>query len=167
MDLLAVLRSERLTLRPATDDDVDALVALLAEPEVAAWWGRYDAERVREELACTPSLAIVVDGTVAGWLHVNEEADPQYPSVWFDIGVTTRLRGQGYGREALRLAIRHQIARGHHRFVIDPATENERAIRSYAAVGFRPVGIMRRYERAPDGRWRDGLLMDLLAEDLV
>jgi aminoglycoside 6'-N-acetyltransferase len=167
MELLAVLESERLTLRPATDDDVEALVALLAEPDVAAWWGRYDAERVREELASTPSLAIVVDGSVAGWLHVNEEADQQYPSVWFDISVTTRLRGQGYGREALRLAIRHQIARGHHRFVIDPSVENERAIRSYAAVGFKPVGVMRRYERGPDGRWRDGLLMDLLAEELT
>jgi aminoglycoside 6'-N-acetyltransferase len=25
---------------------------------------------------------------------------------------------------------------------------------------------MRRYERDPDGGWRDGLLMDLLAEEL-
>jgi aminoglycoside 6'-N-acetyltransferase len=33
-------------------------------------------------------------------------------------------------------------------------------------VGFKPVGIMRRAERAPDGRWRDGLLMELLAEEL-
>jgi aminoglycoside 6'-N-acetyltransferase len=45
--------------------------------------------------------------------------------------------------------------------------ENERAIRSYARVGFRPVGIMRRAERAPDGRWRDALVMDLLAEELT
>jgi aminoglycoside 6'-N-acetyltransferase len=33
-------------------------------------------------------------------------------------------------------------------------------------VGFRPVGVMRRYERGPDGSWHDGLLMDLLPEDL-
>jgi aminoglycoside 6'-N-acetyltransferase len=26
---------------------------------------------------------------------------------------------------------------------------------------------MRAYERGPDGSWHDGLLMDLLAEDLV
>ncbi len=57
--------------------------------------------------------------------------------------------------------------RGHHRLVIDPAADNEPAIRCYAAVGFRPVGIMRRYERDPDGvGWHDGLLMDLLAEEL-
>jgi hypothetical protein len=30
----------------------------------------------------------------------------------------------------------------------------------------RPVGIMRQYERGPDGTWHDGLLMDLLPEGL-
>jgi aminoglycoside 6'-N-acetyltransferase len=57
-------------------------------------------------------------------------------------------------------------ARGHHRFTIDPAAQNQRAIAAYEKVGFRPVGKLRKQERAPDGNWRDGLLMDLLAEDL-
>lgn len=165
MDELPVLESERLTLRPAQEADVPALVEILVEPEVLAWWGRYDAARVREEVAGT--YAIVVEGVVAGWLHVHEEAEPDYPSVAFDVVVTTRLRGAGYGREALRAAIRHYAARGHHRYTIDPAVENERAIRAYTALGFKPVGVLRRYERGPDGRWRDGLLMDLLADELV
>jgi hypothetical protein len=38
---------------------------------------------------------------------------------------------------------------------------------SVVVASFRPVGIMRRYERGPDGRWHDGLLMDLLPEDLT
>jgi aminoglycoside 6'-N-acetyltransferase len=33
-------------------------------------------------------------------------------------------------------------------------------------VGFRRVGIMRKYERGPDGVWHDGLLMDMLREEL-
>jgi aminoglycoside 6'-N-acetyltransferase len=49
----------------------------------------------------------------------------------------------------------------HHR----PAVENERAIRSYAAVGFKPVGVLRSYERNPAGGWNDGLLMDLIVRD--
>jgi aminoglycoside 6'-N-acetyltransferase len=57
--------------------------------------------------------------------------------------------------------------RGHHRIVIDPAAANARAIRAYSAVGFRPVGVMRAYERRPDGTWADGLLMDLLPDDLA
>ena len=57
--------------------------------------------------------------------------------------------------------------RGHHRITIDPAAANVRAIAAYAKVGFRPVGVMRRYQRMPDGRWVDALLMDLLADELV
>ncbi|HZV75756.1 MAG TPA: GNAT family protein [Conexibacter sp.] len=165
MDELPVVESARLTLRPAREADVAALLEILAEPDVLTWWGRYDAARVLEELPGT--YAIVVGGAVAGWLQVHEEAEPDYPSVAFDIVVATRLRGGGYGREALRAAIGDYAARGHHRFTIDPSTENERAIRAYAAIGFKPVGVLRRYERAPDGRWRDGLLMDLLADELV
>jgi aminoglycoside 6'-N-acetyltransferase len=33
-------------------------------------------------------------------------------------------------------------------------------------VGFKPVGIMRQYERGPDGTWHDGLLMDLVRQEL-
>jgi aminoglycoside 6'-N-acetyltransferase len=34
-------------------------------------------------------------------------------------------------------------------------------------VGFRPVGVMRQYERGGDGQFHDGLLMDLLREELT
>jgi aminoglycoside 6'-N-acetyltransferase len=50
--------------------------------------------------------------------------------------------------------------------VIDPAADNAAAIACYRKVGFRPVGIMRQYERGPEGEWHDGLLMDLLAAEL-
>jgi hypothetical protein len=50
--------------------------------------------------------------------------------------------------------------------VIDPAADNTAAIRCYVSIGFRPVGVTRRYERdAQGGGWHGGLLMDLLAEE--
>jgi aminoglycoside 6'-N-acetyltransferase len=52
---------------------------------------------------------------------------------------------------------------GHHRLTIDPAADNAAAIRADEKTGFKPVGLMREYSRDPDGVWRDGLLMDLLA----
>jgi aminoglycoside 6'-N-acetyltransferase len=74
----------------------------------------------------------------------------------------------------VRTLARHLIEeRGHHRLVIDPAADNAAAIACYAKVGFRSVGVMRRYERdrGPGGvrtdGWHDGLLMDLLAEELM
>lgn len=83
-----------------------------------------------------------------------------------DIFLRGELQGRGLGRETLSLLIRWLIdERGHHRITIDPAAHNERASRCYEAVGFRRVGLMRKYERGRDGAWHDGMLMDLLAEE--
>ena len=84
-----------------------------------------------------------------------------------DIFLAPAHHGAGLGPEALRLAARWLIEeRGHHRLTIDPAAANERAIGVYASIGFRPVGVMRGYERGADGEWHDGLLMDMLAHEL-
>jgi aminoglycoside 6'-N-acetyltransferase len=66
-----------------------------------------------------------------------------------------------------RVTIQLVEERGHHRITIDPAVDNVAAIRAYEKVGFKPVGVMRRYERDVDGDgWHDGLLMELLAGEL-
>lgn len=68
----------------------------------------------------------------------------------------------------IRVLARYLIdERGHHRLTIDPAADNHAAIRAYEKVGFRSVGVMRRYERGPDGTWHDGLFMELLAHELI
>ena len=68
----------------------------------------------------------------------------------------------------MRVICAHLIdERGFHRLVIDPEVANEAAIASFGKVGFKPVGVMRRYIRDVDGEWKDGLLMDLLADELV
>ena len=165
------LSGERVALRRVTEPDLEDLLALLQEPAVARWWGDYDAARTRRELLDDPDVeafVVEVGGATAGVLAVEEENEPDYRHAALDISLGTDHQGQGLGREALRVAIDHLIAeRGHHRFTIDPAADNEMAIRCYAAVGFKPVSVMRRYERGRDGTWRDGLLMDLLADELV
>ena len=82
-----------------------------------------------------------------------------------------RLARAHHLREQLYVVVclaRHLLAeRGHHRITIDPAAANTAAIRTYEKVGFRPVGVMRLYEQGPDGTWHDGLLMELLAGELL
>jgi aminoglycoside 6'-N-acetyltransferase len=164
---LPVLHAERLTLRPLTDDDVETLAAFLAEPSVREWWGEDDDPHASLRHDGT-AFAIEADGATAGWLAVNEEKEPGYRHAALDIVLGPGFQDRGLGSEALRTAIRWLIGeRGHHRITIDPAHENARAIRAYEAVGFKPVGVLRKYERGPDGRWRDGLLMDLLAEEFA
>lgn len=161
---LPTLSRGPLCLRSAREEDIPALTAMLREPEVHRWWGDAD---VRGELADQPCWSILVDGRVVGWLQVDEERGEDWRHVAFDIALNADGRGRGHGAQALRLAIAHFTARGHHRFTIDPSVDNERAIRSYESVGFRRIGVARAYDRGPDGVWRDGLLMDLLAEELV
>ena len=151
------LADGELVLRPRRPGDAAAIAALLAEPEVGRWWPDGEAD--------DDGWVIEVDGAFAGWLQACEEPGEWFPSVALDIGLTTALHGRGYGRRALRLAIEHFRARGHHRFTIDPETANARAIRCYRAVGFEPVGVMRAYMRDPHGGWSDGLLMDLVFLD--
>ena len=102
-------------------------------------------------------------------IQYGEELTPQYRHASIDLFLDPAVHSRGVGRDAVRTLARYLIEdRGHHRLVIDPSADNEAAIRCYAAVGFRPVGVMRAYERDVDGRgWHDGLLMDLLADDLI
>jgi aminoglycoside 6'-N-acetyltransferase len=152
-------------LRKAVEGDVPAILAVLNEPAVAEWWGENTAQDVRDELGV--SSVVVIDGEIAGLLLVHEETEPDYRHVAYDIAIATRFHGTGLGRRVLRSAIRDAIAAGHHRFQIDPRADNEVAIGSYAAVGFKPVGILRESDRGRDGVWHDALLMDLLAREFV
>lgn len=116
----------------------------------------------------TVPFAIEVEGQVIGLVQYWEEQDPDYRHAGIDIFLHPAVPGRVLGTDALRIVARHLFDdRGHHRITIDPAAHNQRAIRAYQKVGFRPVGVMRRYERGLDGSWHDSLLMDLLWEDLV
>ncbi|MEU1644806.1 GNAT family protein [Micromonospora zamorensis] len=167
-----MLRGRAVVLRPATAADVEALVAIRADPEVRRWWRGGDdlTGSVRADLGDDDLhvYAIEHDGRVVGAIQWYAEADPDYRHASLDVFLEPAARGEGLGGDAIRTLARHLIDEyGHHRFTIDPAAANSAAIRAYAKVGFRPVGVLRRYERGEDGRWHDGLLMDLLADDLV
>jgi len=165
---LPTLRGERVTLRPLEDSDLDLLAAIIGEPSVAQWWGEAEEpERLRDNLRMDgDAFVIEADGELAGWLGFVEETEPEYRSVGFDISLSERFQGQGLGPDALRTLIRwFATERGHHRFTIDPSVLNDRAIRAYEAVGFKPVGVMRKAELV-EGEWTDGVLMDLLIEEL-
>ena len=165
------LDSTGIHLRPATADDDGALTTILRDPTVGAWWQVPDVEADVAELLGDPELAIWLieeAGAVRGLIMAGEETDPMYRHASIDIALVAAGQGRGVGTDAVRTVARWLIdRRGHHRLVIDPSAENERAIAAYAKVGFRPVGTLRAYERWRDDTWHDGLLMDLLADELT
>ena len=165
------LRGERVTLRPITLDDAPRLAEIAAEPEIAYWWLGLTEDDLREMAGPEEDAMVFVieeGGEVVGLVEAGEENEPDYRHASIDIFVTAARRGQGLGADAIRTLARHLFEdRGHHRITIDPAATNERAIRVYERVGFKRVGIMRNYERGVDGEWHDGLLLDLLRDELV
>ncbi len=164
-----VLSGRHLTLRPVRPEDEPTLTEIFRDPEVAKWWGD-PAGAVSDalELSDGQSSFVVEDPAgLIGFIQCFEEGDPMYRHAHIDIALGSSAQGKGHGPEAIRVLARHLIEkRGHHRLTIDPAAHNTRAIKAYERVGFKPVGLMRKYERGPDGEWHDGLLMDMLAEEL-
>jgi aminoglycoside 6'-N-acetyltransferase len=168
----STLRGAMVSLRPATTEDIPALARIRATPEVYRWW-RGEADMVSEVAADladseASTLAVELDGRVIGAIQWSAELEPDYRHAGIDIYLDPSVHGRGAGSDAIRTLARHLIVdEGFHRLVIDPAADNAAAIRCYGKVGFKPVGIMHKYERGSDGTWHDGLLMDLLAEELV
>jgi aminoglycoside 6'-N-acetyltransferase len=162
-----ILTGPRVTVRSAAPDDASRLSSIREEPAVTKWWGRLEPGEMDEFVSDERTLVIETEGEVIGAMQYDEEEDPMYRHAGIDVYLTAARHGEGLGVEAVRLLARYLIdERSHHRLTIDPAAGNAAAIRAYEKVGFRRVGVMRDYERGPDGTWHDGLLMDLLAGEL-
>jgi aminoglycoside 6'-N-acetyltransferase len=167
------LESRAVRLRAWREDDLARLEAILAQPSVARWWNPGEPGRIIEawlvdEGRGSTTFVIEHGGGVVGSVQAWEEDDPDYRSAGIDIFLGEEAQGRGFGPDAIRALAGWLFAeRGNHRLTIDPAAANERAIRAYRKVGFRPIGIARQYERGPEGTWHDGLLMDLLRDELT
>jgi aminoglycoside 6'-N-acetyltransferase len=164
-----MLEGDVVRLVALTADHLPELDRIRRTPAVFARWGDPDADGNPLEDDDVTCFAIVVDDAVCGMVQYGEESDRDYRHASIDIYVDPAAHGRGIGRDAVRTLAAHLVHdRGHHRLVIDPAADNAPAIRCYTAVGFRPVGVMRGYERDTDGAgWHDCLLMDLLADELM
>ncbi len=166
---MTTLQGARVTLRPPTAADVPELARIRTTEQVHRWWRGGDdmTKAVTEDLEQPDVETFVIEheSKIAGAIQWQAETEPDYLHASIDIYIDPAAHGRGIGSDAVRTLARHLIVdRGHH---IDPAADNAAAIRCYSKVGFKPVGVMRRYERGDDGAWHDGLLMDLLADELI
>ena len=163
------LTGSTVVLRPVVAADRASLVAIRRTPAVHQRWRGEDLEAefdrdLLDEDTHQFTIRDLGSGTVIGAIHFAEEDDPEYRHASLDIYLDPAWHGRGRASDAIRTLTRHLLDRlGHHRLTIDPAADNEAAIRCYTAAGFRPVGVMRAYERQLDGTWADGLLMELVA----
>jgi aminoglycoside 6'-N-acetyltransferase len=163
------IEGERVVVRALTADDIPTLEKVMASPGVRAWWWDFEAGKFAAGLDDPDLCPLVIEhaGTVIGYMQYSEEESLGYHFASIDLALDDAHQGLGRGRDAVRTLARHLFESGHHRLTIDPAVANARAIRCNESVGFRPVGVMRQYERGADGTCHDGLLMELLVGELL
>lgn len=177
-DPLPLLVTDRLRIRPLSEEDLPALFALFSDPEVVRYWELplmrepADAvrflEAVREGLASrtllewgvTEAAGGPVIGTVAfsGWIPAHRRAE---------VGFALRRDrwGRGLASEALRALLRFGFEEmGLHRVEADVDPRNEASLRCLERLGFRREGYLReRY--FVQGEIQDTVLLGLLRSD--
>ena len=140
-----MIRGDRTSLRPATDDDLDLLVGWLADPEVYRWWegrplGRDEVADLytgRRRPEVEPFL-VEADGAPVGYLQVWQGTET---SGGIDMFLVPEARGRGLGPDAARTAARFLLdQRGWTEVTVDPMVDNIRAIRAFEQAGFTPEG---------------------------
>lgn len=157
-----VLVAGSITLRPWTGNDLPALLAAYAEPEIQRWharsmspdeasrWIAEASEAWRSETAA--SWAVDVGGTLQGRMTlklnlIDEAAEAAY---W----TRAAASGRGIASGALRLATTWAFTAGLHRVELEHSTRNPTSCRVAAKAGFFSEGTRRGSVRHSDG-WHD------------
>jgi aminoglycoside 6'-N-acetyltransferase len=136
------VRGQLTLVRPATDDDVDLLVAWHADPEVSRYSDdeTFTHEQMRARLEREPVDAWIVeaDSEPVGYLQSWwEEEGPRRGGL--DGFLTPAARGRGLMPDAARALAQSLLAAGWEHVTVDPYAWNERALRGWANAGFVEV----------------------------
>lgn len=126
-------------VRPATEDDVELLVAWHADPEVSRYWDdeTFTAAEVRDRLARerVDAWIVEVDGAPVGFLQSWwQEDEPRRGGL--DGFLAPDARGRGLMPDAARSLALSLLDAGWAEVTVDPYAWNERAVRAWAKAGF-------------------------------
>ena len=163
---------------PVGPEHYPLLQAWLDAPHMREWWGDSEDELgvIRDMVEgrdTTRPFLIAMDGEPIGYIqcwfighHQNEKWLADHPwlaelpseAVGVDLSIgDPQWLSQGIGSAALAAFVRRLREEGHESIVIDPASENHRAVRAYTKAGFRPMPHLL-------GRTGDTVLMQFAPE---
>jgi RimJ/RimL family protein N-acetyltransferase len=183
-DLSAVawpLRTPRLTLRPATTDDVEATWRVRRQPEVGRWITRAPtdpleyAEAFRDAERLSVTLVYELDGVVVGdlmlriedaWAQAEVAEDAR--AVQAELGWTLdpALGGHGYATEAVGELVRLCFEElGLRRVLASCFAANTPSWRLMERLGMRREQVTVRESLHRELGWVDGLGYALLADE--
>lgn len=153
--LAVALQTERLALRQARADDVEAIWSYRSLPEVARFqsWARFDRadalRLVEEQDGLAPDTAgtwfqlVILDrasSSLIGDLALHFRKD-DHRQVEIGINLAPAQQGRGYAAEAIRCVLGYLFGQlGKHRVVAVTDAANDAAARVFRNVGFRQEG---------------------------
>ena len=156
-----------LTIEPATEADVDAMMRIESDPRYRNLVGNWPRERHLDEMSRPSSRYYVLrrgDGQVAGFALLQGYGDEDLKLHLKRIVVSEP--GAGHGSRLLR-AVLAKIFRetDTNRVDLDLFIGNERARRAYEKAGFQSEGVLRDWHRNSDGSFSSMRLMSVLRRD--
>lgn len=162
------LSGPHVKLVPCAPEHHARLREIHLEPEVRRWWNDPSPGWPSDEGPDIVNYTVMLDRAIVGFAQWYAVTEPMFRHAGLDLFLDPSVHGRGLGTETARVVCTHLIDdHGFHRLVIDPEAGNEAAIACYRKLGFKPVGVMRRYSQDRSGTWKDGLLLDLLSEEFV
>ncbi len=169
-----VLRGDRVLLRPLTSSDLRRCVKWFSDPQIIRFLGRNSAVTMAEEERWFRDyerrrdehiFAIEVEGRHVGNLGLHKiDSVHRKADIGIVIGETT-FWSQGYGSEAMRVALRYAFdVLGLNKVSLEVLEYNIHAIRTYERIGFQREGLHRE-DIFKDGRFVNVLRMGILARE--
>jgi RimJ/RimL family protein N-acetyltransferase len=175
------VRTERLTLRKATPEDLRAVYEIRSLPEVGQWMPdlptSYDAWAVNQgrNSGLDRMVLVLLHDVVIGhlYLHVEDawgqaEVREQAKSAQAEVGwaFDPAHQGQGYATEAVRELLRVCFEDlGVRRVVALAFADNAPSLRVMEKVGMRREAVMVRESLHRELGWIDGVSYGLLADE--
>jgi RimJ/RimL family protein N-acetyltransferase len=151
-----------MSLEPASEADLPAIMRIERTPGYELFIGRWDMDEHRARLASTDARYFVwrEDG-VAGFAILQKLDDPNPVVLLKRLGVARP--GKGVGTALLRGVTDWVFeATDNQRFELNCSMGNPRALRVYEREGWTLEGVMRDLHRLPDGSFGSSGMLSML-----
>ena len=169
-----LLRGEKVTLRPARENDAEHFVRWFADMDVTRFLARRMAISLQQEQEFLKKIGESKDDV---W-WVIEVADQPIGATgihsinWLDANGITGIVigekgswGKGYATETMRLRTRYAFRELNlHKLVTEVDAENDASRKALERNGYRTVGV-RREQTFREGKWHDRWVAEVLRAD--
>lgn len=171
----AIVRGEKVWLRPVDSSDLDSFYEAVNDVDVAFW--AYGRPQSRDQLDAWYETFVKGKPESAFYVVSPIGSDQLIGSVWIwksdsrvnglelSIFMAATHLGGGFGTDAMNAALDAAFTgTPTERIWLYTNAENARAIRSFEKAGFVREGIIRHQSRLK-GKWSDAVLMAILREE--